>query len=215
MGKLPARRKGSKLGAAMPDAVKEAEATFFRCPKGHKLPNRTKTGECTPLFCGASSNVKASGDLKKPPPTREKATALAAAPDLADGEQAVESARLVRAQAREKTRREFLNVPSGLAGADAEEYVERKLSELAPIAVAELEYRLRLGSDDQRYDAALKALEATGHGKKEKGGGAPQVIIIGGDSSSAKSIMSQLPWNRPAQQTIEAQPVKELPDASK
>lgn len=115
----------------------------------------------------------------------------AAAKELARVSKVDETARLGKAMGRHLARHNFLKVPKGLEGAEAEQWADSKLVNLLPDAVAELEYQLKLGDDSQRERAAKMVLESMGRGRRESGGGsnAPVIIIAGGAGGQV-----QVPW---------------------
>lgn len=91
---------------------------------------------------------------------------------------------------RDLARRKLLGFPEGkLEGADAEEWADKKIVEMLPLAVAELEFQLKYGDDEQRAKAANKVLDATGRGKRENGAGAVAPIIM-----IQSGAAFQLPW---------------------
>lgn len=88
-------------------------------------------------------------------------------------------------------RMRVLRVPSKLTGEKAEEWADSRLTELLPLAIADLEWKLRFGSDAQKERASQRVLDATGRSKSEKNNfpTAPIITINMGGAS--------LPWNRP------------------
>jgi len=93
----------------------------------------------------------------------------------------------------------FLGYPEDLKGEDAERFADEKLTELVPVAVMEVERRLKLGDDDQRWQAAQQVLNSTGRGKQERSTPSTPAIIVqisGGDASQ------MTPW-RASAQTVE------------
>jgi len=180
-----------------PSAV-EAERKFYTCPAGHTLPHRTERGECSPLYCPGST----PGSIKR----KEAALKDLAAAKKSDGTYAPpekELAAIERAKLRADARRKLVPVPEGLAGADAEAWVQQRQVALAPLALAEQEYQLLFGDDEQRAKASARILDSTGHGKKESGNTAGPVIVINASGF-------QLPWR----QTVEAklvEPIGALP----
>ena len=119
-------------------AVDNAQLT---CPTGHKLPH----DPCTPLFCGAMNPLKGNESTE----SKEKRIVKLGEQDLA-----LETGRISRAKQRLGARRGALSIPEGLEGSAAVEYVEKKLDSLLPDAVAEWEFQLLYGSDEQRERAA-------------------------------------------------------------
>lgn len=178
------------------------------CPNGHKLPHRTSLGQCLPQACaderrpprrkpetrrGKEDRVFGTKETVGQG-TKELNAALAPIsseeyPALETKEAALDSMRseaksLGRGIGSHLARKAFLQVPGGLDGQAAEDWVEKKKTALAVEAMAELEYQLKLGNDDRRITAAIKILESAGHGKKEPGGngfGAPVIILQGAD----------------------------------
>lgn len=185
----------------------KTEPQFDKCPKGHILPN----GDCTPLFCGNEAGKAGLRALKKskvqlPRPKNQLPAEFAEQKELPPSVQT--DAALTRehtvvssAAARHKVRREFMKVPEGLQGADADKYVEEKLVELGPLAIAEIEYILRYGGDEQRYKAAKDVLAASGHGPKEAAAAVGALIVLTGDATVA-------PWKKGKVQVIDAKPLE-------
>lgn len=97
--------------------------------------------------------------------------------------------------AKESLRNKLIPLPEGLEGAAAESYVEARLTNLSVVAVAELEWQLRFGSDSERAKAAKDILDATGHGKKDRVGSNTQLIIVNGFSGT-------LPWAKPVEAKV-------------
>lgn len=91
---------------------------------------------------------------------------------------------------RYAVRRKLLNIPKLEDEKQLESYVGKKLLELAPEALGQLEYDLKLGDDRARSEAAREILDRAGFGKGEKKDqlNAPIVIINPG------AVMAQLPW---------------------
>lgn len=110
----------------------------------------------------------------------------------ASAEHAEHVGKLGRSAGRLAARRAFLKVPTGLTGADAEAYADKKLVDLLPFAVAEYEYQLLFGDEGQRERAAAKILDATGRGKREASAQAnsPIIIVNAGGNAGVQS----LPW---------------------
>lgn len=172
------------------------------CPKGHALPHDTERGQCTPIYCADNTAKVSAAPLTKngrPRSDKKRLTKIQTAEVVAvlTGSTSIEDA--ARTAANEQlavhagkliARQTFLKVPQGLTDAAAEEWADKKLINLLPDAIAEAEYRLKLGDDDQRWSAAKQILESTGRGKKEamNGGASPLVIINMGAGS-------KLPWS--------------------
>jgi hypothetical protein len=201
---------------------------FIKCPKGHTLPNRTNKGQCTPLHCAGSRSAaqeknpvraarkKAKAAAPTPADAVLDAVKPAPAPDQVLPELAKAAAyeakmealeQIAKSMSRLEAREVLLNVPKGLKGAEAEAWADAKLQELLPWAVAEKEFQLKHGDDEQRSRAADRVLEANGRGKKE---GAPPVtqpivVVLHGSGGSA-----QLPWSKG--KVIDAQVQHVLPE---
>jgi hypothetical protein len=118
-------------------------------------------------------------------------------------DQSEEQEVLKQGLARLRARHEMLGVPANLEGEEADKFVTRRMSKLAPTALAEVEYRLRLGSSDERYKAALEVLDRAGFSKTDKTAGATSPIVVvnmGGNFSA--------PWAQKAK-TVDAEVVAE------
>jgi hypothetical protein len=161
------------------------------CPAGHKLPHQTKAGQCTPLYCAAKMKAPKAPKVKREPAATDPATAPAD-----DGTEKLIALRRSKADAWAQ----LVPVPQGLAGAEAEEFADKKLIELLPYAVADLERDLKFGTDEQRVKARDKVLDATGRGKSDKafGGGAPIIML--------NMTPGQIPWA----QRVTAQGAEEI-----
>lgn len=162
---------------------------FFHCPGGHKLPHVGESGTCSPVKCcdkktAVKPEVSASSSKRA-----IKALAKAELPpeEVTEKERRLLEAKKTVALARQ----EFVKLPKGLEGAAADEYATKKLVELTPMALAEVEFQLLYGTDDQRSKMALEVLDRSGHGRKtdSQGLGGPVIIITGSP---------KLPW-APAQ----------------
>jgi hypothetical protein len=170
-------------------AVKEATEQFYQCPAGHRLPHRTDLGRCTALYCaGYQKRVKENGKVTK---VRQAEIQTLLAPEPVEDVQTEEKAAITRMDSRRMARREYFGAPTKLQGADAEEWGDKKLVELVPEAVAELEYQLKLGDDEQRFRAAKQVLDSTGRGKREvgAGGSSPIIMLVGAGPGPV-----QAPW---------------------
>lgn len=209
-GKLRGGRAKSALVKAMPPGVLEAEKTFHRCPGGHGLPNHTNKGQCTPIYCALTTD---DADEETPEQEVER---VARGKEKKDSEKELEQKRLMRTQMRAAMRQELVPVPAGLKGGDAEAWTGARLVELSPYAVAEMEFQLKYGDDEQRARAAARVLDSTGHGKKDLAtGGATIVINMSGQG--AQSIGAILPWRQqgaiqaPTPKTVDANVVEVRP----
>jgi len=85
----------------------------------------------------------------------------------------------------QRLRNQLVPMPAGLKGGDAEKYGADKLVEMIPLAVQEIEYRLRFGDDDARNDAARDVLDANGLRRKEAlQVGAPTIVLNFGEAQA-------------------------------
>lgn len=217
----------------MSDKKKEEPRALrdLRCPQDHVLPNMTARGQCTPVYCANEDGAvgmhqpqvgnkktkhqlkleavaKAAIGLAAPTPyIKELLPGEGLAEDAAHGAAAISRAdqmtKIGHAAGRLAARRQFAKLPFHLTGVEAENWADKRLVELLPDAVAELQYQLQLGDDGMRERAAARILDANGRGKKDNGnqGGNP-IIIIGGVT---------LPWAQPAKakaQVVDVTPSK-------
>lgn len=175
-------RRPKKVDAAAPVASGLAN-DLLRCPNGHNLPHKGDAGECTPVACGAP---KVPSSITLP----EATAAIVQAEKEAPGD--VESARIHLAEARLAARHRALQVPKFDDAAQAEEWADRKLAMMLPLAVADVEADLRWGDDKQRETARRQVLEATGRGRREGigGSGGPSIVIIANNPNGS----IDLPW---------------------
>lgn len=189
MGKLPGRLKKTPL---LTEDQKKTEAKFGRCPEGHALPHRTSKGNCTAMFC------MGKGGKAKSPAKAKKETALAvkggftdlAIIDVPEMEEA--SSKIAKADTRHRARMAFTKTPEVFESEKVrEEWIETKKQELVPLALADIEYSLKLGDQQEREKARKEVLDMTGHGKKESASQQTPLIIITGAPSSG-----QMPWVR-------------------
>jgi hypothetical protein len=142
--------------------------SFNQCPAGHELPHAVKGVECSSAACGADAE-----------------TTTASSPVLANHEDRQFDNEVKTALRGENYRRKLVPVPEGLTGADADDYVERRITELQPVAIAEMERQLRFGNDSERDKASRFLLDAGGHGKKDRlGVGANMIVINMGGSGN-------------------------------
>lgn len=207
---------GVRYVKTKPDQVKRSENDFLRCPKNHRLPHRSRTGECTPLYCAepeAEVREKQQGKIEKAKekhlpkmveeedqlirqllPTSGPTGQLSR--EAAVISKAEEVSRLGRGAGRFAARIGALGVPLGLKDVAAEQWSDAKLIELLPFAVAEKEYQLKFGDDAMRERAADAVLSATGRKQKDGGGNsAPTIIVVGSGSGGQLNY----PWAKRAQ----------------
>lgn len=147
-----------------------------KCPRGHDLPNMVSGIECSPLACGGTFE---SADASSPNPKSE------------ERQLEHEANRIAK---REELRNKLVPTPRDLTGAAADEYVERKITELQPIAIAEMEWQLRFGGDAERAKAARDILDAGGHGKKDRVGASANMIIINMGGGNGNGSPPPLPY---------------------
>lgn len=177
----------------------------LRCPGGHALPREG----CTPVYCldqrgkkggtGVPKKSRKAGSSRDTdkvsatdsPQTVARKTALrdALAPlgDVppTDG-QAQEASKLSVLAGRYAARLGVSKTPQDLKGGDAEEYAAKKLVEMLPAAVHEVEHQLKFGDDKQRMDAARDVLDANGMRRKEQVGNMVPPIVL--------NFTGVLPW---------------------
>lgn len=205
--KLPGRRSKTSL---MTEDQKRVESKFGRCPKGHALPNRTNRGNCTPLFCAGSTPGKQR--KAKPVTTHqemEQTKSELAVQDVGDVDQVelqVTQERMAKAVTRHKARMAFAKVPEFADAKERERWVENKKEELVPLALADVEFSLKLGDAQEREKARKEVLDMTGHGKRDTGGGSTSPLII---LAGITGNLADNPWVR---KVIDVSPTKELPN---
>lgn len=192
--------------------VNRVSNTFLQCPNHHRLPHRTKHGECTPVHCPAKPELASDyvENNKVKPAIQESSAAadliLSETVDLgaiekvdvkvareANAQKIDTLTKLTNAAARAASRKAFFKVPDFKDAAEAEAWSQARAAILLPDAIAELEYQLKLGDDTQRRDAARDFLDINGMRKREAGGsiGATIILNLGG---------KELPW---AQKVVE------------
>lgn len=195
-----ARRKKSDL----PPATAQDVSELLSCPEGHTLPCKTPQGECTPVYCADSSYRKGKSDV--PAIANSAADFELAAP--ADAE----SGRIALAQRRLQARLKALNVPEFADTEAAEQWADREMLMLLPLAVADVKADLQWGDDTQREKARRQVLDATGRGKRDGNAnvGGPVIMIVG----NADGGGIQLPWAQRVA-SISTTDVKQLPKGEK
>lgn len=184
----------------------------LRCPRNHKLPHKTPSGECTPVYCAAvtrgqskewrsgaearttSTTKKVKAEVKSLIVADEARAAAQVAEEPALAEE-IEATRLMKQQHRFKM--DALEIPHGLEGEEAEQFADKRLVKLLPAAIGELEWMLKFGDEKQRQDAAKQVMDSTGRGKRELAGASTPSIIIN------LSPGMSLPW-RAGAQVVEA-----------
>ena len=176
--------------------------TPAKCPAGHTLPNRTDTGSCTPLYCGAENGVEGTisllGEMKVAKASRDFVAQGKLAKGVPKKVKGVDALAVARGRFNQKLA--LAEVPDGISGEEAEKWADARLVKNLPVAVAEIEFNLRYGDDAQRERAAQKVLDATGRGKGEKGntGTSPILIVNMGGGLS-------LPWRKASGETIDGE----------
>lgn len=189
----------------MPRGEKPKDA--FYCPGGHRLPREG----CTVMYCldqragvsgrgGKRASKQATArreaaqkalasplkDLGTVPPTQPSNTRTDALPLAEQMEgRATEAGKLALMAGKHAARRGLLPVPD-LKGGEAEEYAQRKLVDLLPQAVTELEQQLTYGDDKQRIEAARDVLDANGMRRREQVGNMVPPIVL--------NFTGVLPW---------------------
>lgn len=200
MSKLPTNRGQN---ASMSEEQKSAESQFGRCPKGHAIPHRTNKGNCTPLFCAGSKSGASRAEQKakkeglEPTQIVRQGVKELTTQDLGEVDElelSETSSRIMKASTRHKARLAFLKVPETFSDPkEREKWVEDKKQELLPLALADVEYSLKLGDQQERERARREVLDMTGHGKREGGGGStsPLIMLVGVSGNPAEN-----PWVR-------------------
>lgn len=168
----------------IPPAVSTVLSNEMKCPEGHSLPNQTANGDCTPVYCAYPRKRRTRavvGDLAK-----RSSGMKSERKDLKQ----LETRRVEFAVDRFEARREFLKPPEGLTGPQAESYVTKKLVDLTPYALAEMEFQLKFGDDKARTEMARDILDRAGFGKKEVGAVYQGPVLM----ITAPSGKIELPW---------------------
>lgn len=205
MGKLPGRLKKTPL---LTEEQKTTEAKFGRCPKGHKLPHRTNRGLCTPVYCVGSKPGKKDKKQKALVPVDPGFTDLAEVGSIIGNPLFTDpmfERKIQEAETRHNARVKFVQMPFSFANEKEQDaWIEAKKRALVPLALADVEYSLKLGDQQEREKARKEVLDMTGHGKKEADGSksTPQIIIVGMNGQVADN-----PWIR----KMELKEQKELP----
>ena len=199
----------------MPRKYHKKTTAFLQCPRLHKLPHKSSTGDCTPLYCADKENllnptVKEDRLLQNQRPVEEEAATLTEATtpsevaaeveeSYPDNEKAKRAVRvdtltqLSHAAARSAARATFFKVPQNLEPAEIEAWAQTKAVSMLPKALAELDYQLTMGDDNQRRDAMRDVLDINGMRKREANGSTGATIILNLNGK-------ELPW---AQKVVE------------
>lgn len=192
--------------------------SFDKCPGGHELPFKGPTGDCTPVRCSMTSRQRAArketkGEKKVivalPAKAVDALLKVDAPAPLAIDDDSDDRRQALAAKQYEKWR-QFIGVKDDLQGDEAEKWSDAKLTNLLPVAVAQVESDLKYGSPEQRARAADKILNANGRGKRDPiTASAPPIVINmvnGGD----------LPWRQASKVEVVEGSVKQgaLPSKS-
>jgi hypothetical protein len=172
------------------------EAQEF-CPRWHKIGRIGPDGECTPLSCGGGNAARA--------PKKAKDVSQGVLVAASNDSEGIDSGAIQRLEQRHK----FLKVPDALEGDEADKFVTKRLASLAPAALAEVEYRLKLGDGEERYEAALQVLDRTGFGKTDKANAptSPIIVINAGGGFQA-------PWSA-KREVVDVDVTPALPEVAK
>jgi hypothetical protein len=160
---------------------------MLECPKGHKLPYKSKRGNCTPLYCSEQRIDPRKNDAEKRGLMKVEKEDAKKRGERVKTAQREEVERGMKQMARRDVRKGLLEpTPADLAGEAAETYVTDKLVRLLPDAVAELEFQLKFGDDKQRMEAARDVLDANGMRKRDAVTAGGQTIVL--------NVNGPLPW---------------------
>lgn len=167
------------------------------CPGGHTLPNFTKQGQCTPLRC-AESGVKAPFVDVLKAKKREKAAPERAIQPVKEADEGFEEAD-VHFQLRARK----LGLPQGMDGDASEAWATKRLDELRAVAVADMEWDLKYGNEQQRREARRDLLDATGMRKKEASGNiVPSMTIVFSGEAAAPEWLKRAATQQLTQGTV-------------
>lgn len=151
-----------------------AETKQGTCPGGHILPHKTSRGQCTSLYCAEIAPTEKKVDIT----AIEKAKLANSLANPLDEIDKDANIRQKAAEARLRVRRKAVPIPEGLDGALAEEWADRELVNLLPVAVANLKHDLLYGDERARSEATDKVLRANGRSQRESLTGGGQTIIL-------------------------------------
>lgn len=174
----------------MPKLVKVTPGV---CPMGHALPYRSIYGYCSERACieqlGAALAEEAAARAEDGPEAKEPAQV------------ALES--IAGLNPMMVARDEALGYASGLGGLNPTAFTAKRIEELAPRALAELEHQLLTGTESVRRDIAKDVLDRAGHSKKTDaaGFGGPVIVI---------NHSGPLPWTQtPKPEVVEGEVVED------
>jgi hypothetical protein len=159
----------------------------FNCPNGHEAGHPGELGQCSPVRC-ADPNNKGAKSRGRPRKQVEAPAEL--------------TSELENKLAIARARHSIVGVQEAPKDADVEAITTKKLLDLTPVALAELEYQLMMGKDDARIKVALEVLDRAGFSKRQESGGGGPVIIINGSAPA-------LPWAPKAKVIVEGSVVSE------
>lgn len=176
----------------------------MKCPEGHDcgVKSTKYKGVCTPLSCCQAGPkfraISAIEEAANNPPRLGKEDRVPNS-EIHDRETEEEDEQKFRRQLaklkrrRDERLRQIGFTGHGLQGADAEEYVQKRIQALTPYAIAEQEHRLFHGNDQARDSASRVILESGGHGKKEgvQVGASPVLILTGIEVPWAKKTVEE------------------------
>lgn len=175
-------------------------AAAMVCPEGHGLPNYTKRGQCTMVWCALEPlDAKRKKKQKRGDDSAMIRGAIENQLNASQVEldlQAKSDKRTAIAivQGHLQSRHAMVRYPKGEEAKDPEAWADKRIPELLIDAVAEIEWRLLYGDDEQRNEAAMAVLNATGRGKRE-------ALQAGANTLVLNLAPGQtLPWARPTGQ---------------
>ena len=96
-----------------------------------------------------------------------------------------------------------LGLPAGMDGDASEKWATKRLDELRAVAVADIEWDLKYGNEQQRREARRDLLDATGMRKKEGGGNiVPSMTIVFGSDVQAPEWLKRAATQQIAEGTV-------------
>lgn len=103
--------------------------------------------------------------------------------------------------------RTHFKVPEGLQGAEAEEYVKRRVEVLSVDAITDLERDLKLGDDHQRREARRDLLDMAGLRKREAApNGGSVIMLINQNGAPIQGNLVKYKLGSAATATVDATP---------
>lgn len=188
------------------------KAMKLRCPKGHHLPHVAANGsQCTPLVCIEAPHAEALVPVKakttidavvrsraleaqsKQSPDSFEARAAALAEEENEKHelklQVQKSKRAIDlAEQRRALREKLVPVPKFKDTKESEEWTQRKIVEMAPVALAEIEYQLLYGDNSERIAAARDFMDSNGLRRRD--------ALQGGGNTIILQMSSAVPWQQ-------------------